>query len=216
MEIKEIEIQSDDLKGTENFYSKVLGFKLFKNKRNLISFLCGDSLLTFVNSYQNKPKYHFAFNIPNNKIEEAKLWLASKVELILNEKDELISNFESWNAKSVYFYDNNDNIVEFIVRYDLINETEKKFDASSILSISEIGIVSEEPKKLVRQFKKKYNLNFFDKGIQTQEFMSFGNDNGLIIIVKKDRVWYPTQNKAEYHYARINIVSNDEKIEIIV
>ena len=35
MEIKEIVIQTDDLKGTENFYANVLGFELIKKEQSL-------------------------------------------------------------------------------------------------------------------------------------------------------------------------------------
>ena len=49
MEIKEIVIQTDDLKGTENFYANVLGFELIKKEQNTIAFLAGNSIYTCIN-----------------------------------------------------------------------------------------------------------------------------------------------------------------------
>ncbi len=216
MEIKEIEIQTDDLKGTEIFYTNVLGFELIKKARNTISFLAGNSILTFLKSSNLNPNYHFAFNIPKNKLNEATTWLNSKVKLLLNNENEIITDFEDWNATAVYFYDNNNNIIEFITRFDLTSETEKKFDTSSILSISEIGIVANDPMKLASQLMDKNHLNYFEKGKQSENFISLGDDNGLVIIVKNDRKWYPTEKNAEQHFAKVKIFSNGIDSEIVV
>ena len=216
MEIKEIEIQTDDLKRTENFYSNVLGFKLIKKEHNTISFLAGNSILTFIKSTNLNPNYHFAFNIPKNKLNEATTWFNSKVNLLLNDENEIITDFGDWNAKAIYFYDNNNNIVEFITRFDLTNETEKKFDTSSILSISEIGIVANDPMKLASQIMDKNHLNYFEKGKQSENFISIGDDNGLVIIVKNDRKWYPTEQKAEQHVTKVKIISNGMTSEILI
>ena len=211
MEIKEIVIQTDDLKGTENFYANVLGFELIKKEQNTIAFLAGNSILSFIKSTNLNPNYHFAFNIPKNKLNEATIWLNSKVNLLLNDENEIITDFGDWNAKAIYFYDNNNNIVEFITRFDLTNETEKKFDASSVLSISEIGIVANDPMKLASQIMDKNHLKYFEKGKQSENFISIGDDNGLVIIVKNDRKWYPTEQKAEQHVARVKIISKGIK-----
>lgn len=216
MEIKEIVIQTDDLKGTENFYANVLGFELIKKEQNTIAFLAGNSILSFIKSTNLNPKYHFAFNIPKNKLNEATIWLNSKVNLLLNDENEIITDFGDWNAKAIYFYDNNNNIVEFITRFDLTNETEKKFDASSVLSISEIGIVANDPMKLASQIMDKNHLNYFEKGKQSENFISIGDDNGLFIIVKNDRKWYPTEQKAEQHVARVKIISKGIKHDVVV
>ncbi len=216
MEIKEIVIQTDDLKGTENFYANVLGFELIKKEQNTIAFLAGNSILSFIKSTNLNPKYHFAFNIPKNKLNEATIWLNSKVNLLLNDENEIITDCGDWNAKAIYFYDNNNNIVEFITRFDLTNETEKKFDSSSVLSISEIGIVANDPMKLASQIMDKNHLKYFEKGKQSENFISIGDDNGLVIIVKNDRKWYPTEQKAEQHVARVKIISKGIKHDVVV
>jgi len=215
MKIREIELQTTDLKGTINFYSNVLGFELIKNEQNLISFLCGESILTFVNSNQNKPNYHFAFNIPNNQINKAKIWLESKVELIQNDYNELITSFESWNAKSIYFYDNNQNIIEFIARLDLKNSTLNEFDTSSVISISEIGIVDDNPLELSKDLISSYSLNYFEKGTQGEEFVSLGDENGMILIAKNQRAWYPTKMKSKKNSVKIKFLVNDEFFELV-
>ena len=62
MDILEIEIQTDDLIETENFYSDILGLQLVSKGQNSISFLAGQPTLTFIRSKKTNPKYYFAFN----------------------------------------------------------------------------------------------------------------------------------------------------------
>jgi len=203
MNILEIEIQTDDLIETENFYTGILGLKLVRKGQNSISYSAGKSILTFIKSNTTNPKYHFAFNIPNNKLHEAIVWMNSKLNLIENDETGIIANFESWNANAIYFYDNNNNIVEFIARFDLYNATNKPFDILSILSISEIGIVTDEPLKLAEDLIELNGFYFFEKSTKSEKFAALGNDNGLFIIAETNRKWYPTEQPAEKHFTRI-------------
>jgi catechol-2,3-dioxygenase len=206
VEILEIEIKTDDLLGTETFYSSIFGLKLVSKSQNSISFLAGKSTLTFVKSNKLNPKYHFAFNIPNNKLDEAIIWATAKFNLIENDENGIVANFENWNARAIYFYDNNNNILEFIARFDLNNSTNTHFDISSILSISEIGIVADEPLQLANNLMESNNLDFFEKSNKSETFVALGNENGLIIIVQKKRKWYPTEQEAEKYFVRIKIL----------
>lgn len=208
MEIIEIELQTDNIDETEMFYRNIFGLNLINKSQHEISFEAGKSTLTFKQTSNLKPTYHFAFNIPNNKIEEAIIWASSRFKLIHNDESGIIANFETWNAKAIYFYDNNNNILEFIARFDLKNSTEKEFDVSSILSISELGIVVDEPLKFANNLVETYQLDYFDKSNKSESFVGLGNDNGLMIIVKKNRKWFPTDQIAEKHTARIRIFSN--------
>ena len=87
---------------------------------------------------------------------------------------------------------------------------------SSILYISENGIVAHEPMKLASQIMDKNHLKYFEKGKQSENFISIGDDNGLVIIVKNDRKWYPTEQKAEQHVARVKIISKGIKHDVVV
>lgn len=214
MELLEIEIQTKDLEQTEIFYADILCLKLIKKTVHSISFQAGASILNFSLS-DEKPLYHFAFNIPNNKLNEAILWSNSRFKLIEVSDGELIANFETWKAKSIYFLDNNNNILEFIARYDLNNESEKPFNSTSILSISEIGIVDKAPSQLAEQLIKENNLDFFAKGARSEKFASVGNDNGLFIIVEPNRNWYPTNRPATKHFTKVKFRNDKNLIQEI-
>jgi catechol-2,3-dioxygenase len=210
MNILEIQILTDRLAETELFYSQVLELKILRKSENLISFKTGQSSLTFISSNRIHPIYHFAFTIPCDKLEEAIIWIASKIDLIKNEKNEVVTDFKNWNAKSVYFFDNNGNILEFIARFSLNNTSAKPFSSTSIESISEIGIVTDTPLKLADTLVEENNLSYFSRGPKSEKFAVLGDDNGLFIISKINRKWYPTKEKSRSFYSKI-IFSTDGK-----
>ena len=77
------------------------------------------------------PFYHFAFNIPSNKFEEAFQWMQTRVDLLwLDDYKSYIADFTNWNAKSFYFTDPAGNILEFISRFDLDDIAAEPFSAA--------------------------------------------------------------------------------------
>lgn len=197
MYIHEITLETADLKGTEAFYAGTLGMSLRRRAPGLLSFVAGTSVLTFSETRDKTPAPgHFAFNIPPRQIKEAIAWLSARVPLLLDEEGSPHITFESWHAEAAYFYDNNGNIVEFIARHDLEHETDAPFGIHSLMSVSEIAFVTDDPTALAEQWRAIYGLDFFSKRKPTPEFIALGDDYGLFIIVKTGRVWYPTQQKA--------------------
>jgi len=149
MKIKEIKLLSDDLNETSKFYSELMGFKISESSASQITIIVGSSRLTFLRANEQNCIYHFAFDIPHNKLDEALQWLSARVDLIEFQGRNVI-DFPNWNAKSLYFYDNNGNVLEFIARFENENENIHPFDTSSILSISEIAFVTDNVEKLAK------------------------------------------------------------------
>jgi len=205
MNILEIEILTSNFDETEYFYTKVLGLKTINKTQDIISLVAGKSTLTFRYSDRTSSTYHFAFNIPNNKLDEALIWLSKKAELIKNEEGTFITNFDSWNAKSLYFYDNNGNVLEFITRFDLNQISDQPFTSGSISAISEIGVVTDTPIAFAERMINEHELQYFAKGPKREDFAVLGDDNGLIIISSSNRDWYPTHHRAEKHPVKMKI-----------
>lgn len=216
MKILEIELLSNNLFSTEQFYTEILGLEIKEKGSNKISFHAGKSILTFIQSEAQKAFYHFAFNIPHNQLEEALEWISSKTALIPVNEHSVIADFDTWYAKSIYFYDNNGNILEFIARYQLDNFSEKVFGPTSILSISEIGIVTDNPLKTAEDFVLNEGLSYFPKGIKNEKFATLGTDEGLFIIVSTNRNWYPTSTPAKKFLSKIKICVENEIKFIVV
>ena len=152
--------------------------------------------------------YHFAFNIPENQLNESIIWLEGKTELItLN--GEKVFDFKAWDAHSIYFYDPAGNIIEFIARHRLNNSSGKQFSGKSILSVSEIGMPVNDVREFYDRLYAEFGLPLFTGDLKT--FMAAGDDNGLIIIVPEERRWFPDCPPAEIFPISVEIMGIKNK-----
>ena len=106
MLLKELILQTKKIDELYAFYKNVLQLEVIKSEAKTISINAGKTRLIFqeTNDTEN-PFYHFAFNIPSNKIEEGLQWLKDKVEVLwIEEYKNYIAEFTNWNARSVYFF----------------------------------------------------------------------------------------------------------------
>lgn len=201
MRLKELILQTKHLDELYQFYKTVLRLQVTQTNSTIISIKAGKTTLIFQQTNAaTKPFYHFAFNIPSNKIEAAFLGLKTKVEVLwIEEYNSYIAEFTSWHARSVYFLDSAGNVLEFIARFDLQNETTKPFSSSQILNISEIGIVLDTDKfdESINKIQRQFQLEYFSKQQALPHFRALGNDEGLFIIVPQQRNWYPTNIQNE-------------------
>ena len=71
---------------TKDFYITLLGFNLLHETEDSFVIQAGESELEFQQSHVNdRPFYHFAFDIPSNQFKDAKKWVEAKV--VLNRED---------------------------------------------------------------------------------------------------------------------------------
>jgi catechol 2,3-dioxygenase-like lactoylglutathione lyase family enzyme len=216
MQILEVNLLSNDLQRTETFYSGRLGLITINKKPSSVSFLAGRTILTFKHSNKLRPVYHFDFNIPKNKLNEAITWASLKFNLLRIENNDFIADFKAWNAASFYFFDNNGNILEFIARHDLNNKSDEAFSSDSIICISEIGIVTENVNELAHKLITNFNIPVFSKQPMHENFAALGNDNGLLILSAPNRHWYPTDCPAKNYSAKIKLLVDEKNVEIVV
>lgn len=194
MKIKELTLFTQNLEAQIDFYSKVLEFEIINCDDTSCSFNAGNSILTLKVKESSRP-YHFAFNIPSNKESEALIWLKERVQLLSFEDNELI-DFESWNAKALYFYDSDMNIVEFIARKSLNIKSESIFSSKSILNISEMALAStniKETAAILNSIRpiKKYSGD-------CKRFCALGDEEGLFILANPLlKKWFPTDDEIE-------------------
>ncbi|POY39136.1 glyoxalase [Solitalea longa] len=199
MKLLEVKLLTDNLSLAEKFYGKQLGFTRCHLSADELQIEMGSSVLIFRQTKEiKKPVYHFALNIPNNRLNEAIDWISAIASpLKLNSQGEIIADFRNWNAKSIYFIDPIGNIVEFIARFNLPNQSTEPFSVKSILTISEIGLVVNVVKNTVLEFADRFALDIFVPSTSTEQFAALGNDEGLFIVSEKNRHWYPTMINAQ-------------------
>ena len=195
MKVKAITLFSNDLKSQKKFYQETLGFELANETDDSFTVSVGWSNLTFKKAAE-KFSYHYCFLIPSNKLEEALKWFKARTPIIRIEN--IYTNFfESWNARSFYFYDGNGNLAECIVRYDLKNDSNTSFTISDLLCLNEIGMPSNRIQSLNDTLRTELSSHFW-KG-NMQRFATNGSQEGLFLLVnnKVKKTWFPSKLRTQ-------------------
>ncbi len=129
-------------------------------------------------------------------------WLKERVE-IQKDVDAEIIDFPAWNAESIYFYDADKNILEFIARKNLDNGNPNSFTSNDLLEISEIGIATTD-------FKEKFDYLISDTGVA-----KFGGGKEVFCALGSEtKDWFPTNDKA-FAAEFIAKIELDEKLKIV-
>lgn len=214
MQIQELMLQTDNLLATEQFYTQVLGLQLLDQQDECIRLAIGTSVLCFeVAATGHRPQYHFAISIPHNQVNAAIAWMKQRAPLLPVEND-VIADFQHWNAQAIYFNDNNSNIVEFIGRRDLDNASGLAFSSNSLLAINEAGIVTDDALELADQLQRQYGIPPFSRGPRLADFTASGTDEGLFVIAKTGRNWYPTAQPARQDPIQVQILHEGRAISL--
>ena len=214
MIIKEVQLYTNNLPATKYFYDKIMSFEIFEQTNNSFGFKAGDSQVIFHEIMNEKPVYHFAFHIPNNKLHEALEWVNERTPVLPFSENSLVADFKNWNARSFYFHDNNQNIVELITHYDRKIESGKPFSAQSIEMLIEIGLPAKDVLDTCKELSAKYSIDYFSKGPVTNDFAVMGDDMGMLIISKEDNTWLPVNQKVQKFKMKIQIENKDRMIDL--
>ncbi len=193
MKISKLTLYTTNLEEQKQFYTQVLELPLLSFDKESFTVKIGISLLTFEKVKTANPA-HFAINISSNKIQEALHWIQKRTEILPCEGED-IADFSNWNAEALYFYDADENIVEFIARKDIDSVNTDPFSVTDLLSISEIGIVSDDNSAIYEQLQTIRSIPIYDGNLE--RFCALGNAEGLFILVNNTKKkWFPTQEEA--------------------
>lgn len=178
------------------FYTKTLELPLVSEQTGKFTIRAGETTITFsqVEEKDATPFYHFAFNIPENKILGAREWQlkrtalsAAPSQLTDNGYPKDVRHFRGWNAHSVFFWDPAGNLVEYIARHDLNNNATGDFSSKDILCASEIAFIVQNTETIAEEMTSLFNVNQYRSG--DENFMAMGDENGLLLLIKTGRVW---------------------------
>ena len=179
----------------KEFYVQKMGFPVTKESTKEITFVAGKSTVTFIKSTlaDFNPWYHFAFNIPENKLLKARKWLLQRSPIIPTPKRAQdprfpieVRHFPHWNAHSLFFWDPAGNLLEFIARHDLNNASTGAFTEKDIINISEIAFVVEDQHGNSEMLNLQFELSEYPKG--SSFWWAMGDEHGLLLCIPK-RIW---------------------------
>lgn len=192
-----LRLRTQRLADLASFYGTTLELPIHRAADDRVEVTCGQTVIEFTQSENaTQPYYHFAFNIPQNKLDKAIAWMKPRCPLVKrNGSDEVVFHFENWNADAIYFIDPAGNIGEFIARHTLKNDAPGDFGVDDILCASEIGVVTPDVRATVAEIEKGVGTETYKSA--SDDFAAVGDEQGLFIVVKTGRAWFNSDRKAE-------------------
>lgn len=205
MIFEELKLQTASLEELKIFYAEILELDMSDSSAEHFTVRIGWTSLTFVRAIGGSPFYHYAVNIPENLMPEAKAWLQRRVVLnTVDGEDEVF--FTSWNAHSVYFEDPAGNIIEFIARHNLSNAANGPFTSDMLECVSEIGIVRDQVIPFVRELNAKDLPNWKE---DSEGLTPVGDEQGLFIVVRDQRPWFFSKQLASPYPVAVKVRGMD-------
>ena len=208
MRIKELTLHGVNLEELRRFYCAVLGLREVEPYwTGRLTVQAGDTQLSFLPAPQGtRPRYHFAFDVPPNRLEEAVAWLRERGGLIASPEGETRFHSDTWNADNVYFGDPQGNILELIARHtvpveaaaarnladeDVRRLVGRSFSAAEIVAVTEIGIATDTVVDTVGALIERMPSLSVYSGEDSDSFTAVGDVYGLFIVVRRGRIWFP-------------------------
>ncbi len=213
MELRKLKLYSKDISAQFNFYKNVLGFEVDFFEENKIFMRTGSTHLIFEEDKKSNFIYHFAFLIPNQKLEQAIIFLEKKGIDLLKKDGEKIIHFgtkENYVGRAIYFFDEDGNIAEFIERPSLNFESKEDFNLNQIIKINEIGMPTDDPMEVSRQLINHFKIQLINLHHLNDSFCWVGDYDGVFIVVKNGRSWLPTELSAQSNDFHVEFESSGE------
>jgi len=183
-----IRLRTRRLEEMRVFYEQTLGLPRVARKKDSVTYRAGRSEIEFVQIPDGPdPVYHFAFNIPENKLDAGQQWVAPRCPIVTRPDGSTVYDFAHWNAHAFYFLDPSGNILEFIARHNLKNAAPGGFSLQDILQVSEIGLVVPDVPRAVENLHAQLGLSVYVGS--SEVFAPVGDEQGLFILVKTGRQW---------------------------
>ncbi|GCE09862.1 VOC family protein [Dictyobacter aurantiacus] len=193
MYIQELTIQTQKLSEQKAFYSTVLELPIVAETATSFTVQAGTTRLTLLQT-QQEVLYHMAFTIPRNKFQQAKDWIAQRIPLLPLKTGEDEIFFSGLDARSFYFGDADNNILEYMVHNGLEHETPGAFGPQDVLRVSEIGLPVEDVPAMATQLEQQQGIVSYPAPNQiSSDFAYLGDIFGQLVVVKTGRPWLPTE-----------------------
>lgn len=210
MRIHTLTLYTAKLQEMAAFYAR-LGFDV-QQEEHAFSLAAGASTLRFVEQQGFSGGYHFAFNAPEHLMLQVFEDLKQKANLCSIKDDQsYVADFQNWNAHALYFLDPDRNIVEYIGRHNLNHQGS---DGLLPVSISEVGLVTRDVHALVEHLKTDVGVGHFRP--PAPDFAPLGTDEGLFIVSRSGRPWYPVGHPATLLPLHVEVETTAGRFRIAV
>ncbi|WP_420580018.1 VOC family protein [Reichenbachiella sp.] len=206
MKFNKLKLGSKSVKKQLEFYADILGFEIIKNTSDELEIRAGLTKFAFSEKLYPPDLYHFCFLIPTGSLESSIQFLDSRDIDLLPFEGENIIHFDT--GRSIYFFDPDGNIAEFIERPSLDYPIKQSFDINDIICVNEIGLPVANTLDMSHKLMTYHGIEPINPKTWNEKFCWVGDHEGAVIVVKEGRHWMPTELPAVINDFELEYVEN--------
>jgi len=137
---------------------------------------------------------HLAIAVPGDAGQRAHDWLCDRVRVLPHAGHTLQEGPPAWNSQSVYFRAPDATVLELIARRRSPHRLgEQAFGSQALLRISEVGLAVVDVPVAATRLERSFGLQVFGDPASAT-FAAVGDDDGLLVLVRCGRTWFPTHD----------------------
>jgi catechol 2,3-dioxygenase-like lactoylglutathione lyase family enzyme len=199
MKIYQLQLKCFHLQEMKQFYTEVLEMALLSESDTHFMVRAGSTKLYFEKG-ASVPYYHVCFRTGTEYFDHI---FARLSDLLLPDEEGSYSLF--WEGKQAYFCDPDGNILEILERPFYWGE--QGGPAFSWFDVGEIGM----PLKSISETKDSLGAMVHTRyAAESDQFAFYGDQDGVFVLVKEGRHWYPTERGATIHPI-VAVVSGEQE-----
>ncbi|HYF77889.1 MAG TPA: hypothetical protein VD973_12190 [Symbiobacteriaceae bacterium] len=200
MKIQHVSCLATNLDAMKRFYTGPLQMPLVEEGADHFTVQVGASALTYRRTEQ-PAFYHLAFLLAPEAFEGMKARLAQAPGLLADTDGATLFTSGQWKANHFYFEDPDRNILE------ILGTTAGEATAAPWARVGEVGL----PVPNLRQFITRIaHLVPTELPGESETFQFYGNAHGVLVLVRENRPWFPTDRGATAHDIEVVLEGAEE------
>lgn len=213
MKIIELSLPSTHLDSQERLFRDVLGFPCSRPQEERLLVSCGATTLNFLQA-ERQYYFHYCFLVPPGCLNSVIAFLDEREFQPLFYHGSRIIDFG--NGQSVYFYDADGNLAEFIERPMLGHAVQSGFDISDVIRLNEIGMPTDNPLQKAGELIGRFGIELAEDAVKRDDFVWCGDYEGVFLLPAVGRNWIPADKPAEVNALDVRFETSAGQFEYTV
>lgn len=207
MQIRNVRYETAAYETVREFYTELFGLPVVHEGPDRFAVAVGETTVEFVRTDgDDEPFYHFTWDIPENRFDDAKAWLRDRTDLLKTDDGETTVYFETLDFHSVYFRDPAGNLGEFAARHTRDTTVDGPFDASAFVRVSEVGMPVRDVTGVIETLESDTGIGPHP-GIEAVNpvITPVGNDYGMFPLIREWKEWFMANESARIHPVTVEL-----------